>query len=161
MTCPIYKDVKALDSCPPSAHRGLWFDRFFNGYDENWKVVDSSKKNWINTVTHTSAGKTGDEAQLATATNSLSSLIEKLNGEVCIRKSQWHFATGLGNSHPVENGFAWHPTLGVSYLTGAAVKGLVRAWMEEWEDTCDNDKVRRWFGNDQTAGCFMFFDALP
>lgn len=164
MICPIYKEVydlieaNGLNSCPQPAHRGLWFDRFFNGYGQTWKVGDSSKKTWIDTV----AGKTGDEAQLDTAKNSLSSLIEKLNGEVCIRKSQWHFATGLGNAHPVENGFAWHFTLGVPYIAGAAVKGLVRAWMEEWErDACDDDKLLRWFGNDKTAGGFMFFDALP
>lgn len=164
---PIYTGVNALDNRPPSAHRGLWFDRFFNGYDQTWKVGDSSKKSWIDTV----AGKTGEKAQLDTAKNSLSSLIEKLDGEVCVVESQWHFATGLGNTHPVENGFAWHPTLGVPYLTGAAVKGLVRAWMEEWDETRDNDKLHRWFGSedknpakqkkDNQAGGFIFFDALP
>ena len=34
--------------------------------------------------------------------------------------------TGMGNPHPLESGFTWHPTLGMPYLPGSAV-GLVRA----------------------------------
>jgi CRISPR-associated protein Cmr6 len=38
----------------------------------------------------------------------------------------------LGNPHPVEKGFLWHPTLGTPSLPGSGVKGLVRAWVEAW-----------------------------
>lgn len=169
MTRPLYTGVNAPDKCPPLAHRGLWFDRFFNGYESTWKVGDTGKKGWIDTV----AGKTGDDAQLDNVKNGLIALIEKLDGEVCVMKLQWHFATGLGNPHPVENGFAWHHTLGVPYLTGAAVKGLVRAWLEGgWDDERANEKLHRWFGSEDKEpeeckdyatqiGSFIFFDALP
>jgi CRISPR-associated protein Cmr6 len=40
----------------------------------------------------------------------------------------------------VENGFLWHPTLGVPYLPGAAVKGLVRAYVEHWDDRLDGGR---------------------
>lgn len=159
MTCPIYKDSNAPGNRHPSAHSGLWFDRFFNLYNSGWQIDEKGKQAWINTV----RGRIGDSTQLDSACNGMIALLEKLNGEVSVMKSQWHFATGLGNPHPVENGFAWHHTLGVPYLTGAAVKGLVRAWIEQWEEPCDTQaaKLNRWFGNDMAGGSFIFFDALP
>ena len=41
------------------------------------------------------------------------------------------FVTGTGRSHSVENGFAWHPTLGTPYLSGSSVKGMIRARAQE------------------------------
>jgi len=59
----------------------------------------------------------------------------------------------------------WHHTLGVPYLAGSGVKGLVRSWVEVWDETLTaEEKVRRmiqWFGDVQQAGQFLFFDALP
>lgn len=37
------------------------------------------------------------------------------------------FATGLGQDHPVENGFAFDPLVGVPILAGSGLKGLARA----------------------------------
>jgi CRISPR-associated protein Cmr6 len=75
----------------------------------------------------------------------------------------------MGNPHPVENGFSWHPTLAVPYLAGSAVKGLVRAWVEMNDDLEVDNKARlkHWFGTEdkelvaEQAGDFIFFDALP
>ncbi|MDQ7002600.1 MAG: type III-B CRISPR module RAMP protein Cmr6, partial [Ghiorsea sp.] len=72
----------------------------------------------------------------------------------------WHFVTGMGNNHPIENGFAWHPSLGVPYLTGAAVKGMVRAWCEVWKGF-DQTQLNAWFGNADQSGSLIFFDAIP
>ena len=77
----------------------------------------------------------------------------------------------MGNSHPVENGFSWHSTLGVPYIAGSAVKGLVRAWVElnedKLEDVDKRARLKRWFGTEtkeevaEQAGAFIFFDAIP
>lgn len=40
-------------------------------------------------------------------------------------------ATGLGNPHPVENGFAFLSPYGVPYLAGSGVKGVIRRATEE------------------------------
>ncbi len=40
-------------------------------------------------------------------------------------------ATGLGNPHPVENGFAFLSPYGIPYLAGSSVKGVVRRAAEE------------------------------
>jgi CRISPR-associated protein Cmr6 len=116
-------------------------------------------------------------------------LCQALGGKTRAYVADWHFATGLGNPHPTENGFLWHPTLGVPYIPGAAVKGLVRAWVEAWMFDGGTERLNtlyRWFGSehkdfkerrkireggfvppsshqkiDTEAGAFIFFDALP
>ena len=100
-------------------------------------------------------------------------------------KLKSNFVTGLGREHPVENGFAWHHTLGTPYLPGSSVKGMVRAWAEVWQkwsnkpedEMSDEEKaeverfkkaeLKRIFGsesNDDKAfqvGSVIFLDALP
>lgn len=41
------------------------------------------------------------------------------------------FATGLGDAHPVENGFAFMTPYGVPYLAASGVKGVLRRAMED------------------------------
>lgn len=170
MNLPLYEAARAE---PPTletdGHRGLWFERFFNQYDPAWKVLDQGKGAWIKRVAD--IGKCGNEAALNRHAQSLAERATFLGGEIRGFATDWHFATGLGNPHPVENGFLWHPTLGVPYLPGAAVKGLVRAWVEQWDDGLDGEprkqRLRIWFGTEtkdevpEQAGELIFFDALP
>ena len=51
------------------------------------------------------------------------------------------FTTGLGNEHPLENGFAFLNPYGLPYLPGSGVKGVVRRAAEELAH-------RDFFGND-------------
>ncbi|MBB5015888.1 type III-B CRISPR module RAMP protein Cmr6 [Rehaibacterium terrae] len=44
------------------------------------------------------------------------------------------FTTGLGNEHPLENGFAFLNPYGLPYLPGSGVKGVVRRAAEELAD---------------------------
>jgi CRISPR-associated protein Cmr6 len=55
-------------------------------------------------------------------------------------------ATGLGNEHPLENGFAFLTPHGLPYLAGSGVKGVLRRAAEElvkgeWGDACGWDKT--------------------
>lgn len=186
MRSPLYDGIE-LPNSVGDGHRGLWYDRFFNGYADDWLSADTDKKdkvkkdqekkdqikkNWIKTVTK---GKAGDQGAVEQASQRLFHLCSSLQGQSRIYSCDWHFATGLGNPHPVENGFLWHPTLGTPYIPGAAVKGLLRAWMECWHgfETPEDKKQKllSWFGSedkdpklctsDSQAGALIFFDALP
>lgn len=166
MTTPLHKEAQNASN-KTGFHAGLWYDRFFNQYDASWKVGDDGKKNWIKTVSGTPVG---DISKLKTYIARQGKLINACGGKVRVMSTDWHFVTGMGNNHPVENGFAWHHTLGVPYLTGAAVKGMVRAWCEVWADGFDAGKLRCWFGpsqedlkrgTDPAVGELIFFDALP
>lgn len=55
-------------------------------------------------------------------------------------------ATGLGNEHPLENGFAFLNPHGLPYLAGSGVKGVIRRAAEElargdWGDTAGWDQA--------------------
>ena len=175
MSRPLYRD--ALDTSKPTGefHRGLWFERFVDFYavkDGIWEIPKPKDKSnpksaWIKQV----AGPCGDAKELQRHAVSLAERLAFLGGDYRGFETDWHFATGLGNPHPVENGFLWHPTLGVPYLPGAAVKGLVRAFVEQWDDSLDDEprkqRLRTWFGTaakgdvPEQAGELIFFDALP
>lgn len=87
------------------------------------------------------------------------------------------FATGLGNEHPLENGFAFLTPYGLPYLAGSGVKGVIRRAAEElargdWGDThgWDETVIRQLFGpgeNDTTRdsdplqGALLFWDVFP
>jgi len=153
---PLYEGAKQARKQPDS-HAGLWYDRFFNQYDKDWSVGDSGKINWIKTVT---SSPVGQETQLEEGCLRQRLVCESQGGTSMVMSSQWHFVAGMGNNHPVENGFAWHHTLGVPYLTSAAVKGMLRAWCEVWQGF-DAEKIKQWFGDTEQSGEVLFFDALP
>lgn len=175
MTHPVYAGSQVPGSLSRDAHAGLWWDKFFNGYTLAWVVGDAGKSDWIRTVT----GKRGSTSLVKGFAQRQYELGRHLNAEQKVFKTNWHFVTGLGLSHPVENGFAWHPTLGVPYLPGSGVKGLLRGWVEEWQfeegEEAERDaKIRLWFGGvhdaadaetdnevDEAAGGLIFFDAIP
>lgn len=130
-----------------------------------------SKKDWLNQFANT----VGHSTALEQAALRQMGLIRDLQGVDGIYKTHWHFVTGMGNPHPVENGFSWHPTLGVPYLSGATVKGIVRSWLEVWEPS-ENDiekqqQLLTWFGStdknpthpnyQSQTGALIFFDAIP
>ena len=173
MAIPLYQEHQAPVKKPDHAHSGLWFERFFNGFDKdnNWQIPkpddkQDAKKDWIKTVTDIS----GNPAQLEHFNQRQQALVNHLQGQSRCYKTDWHFVTGMGNPHPVENGFSWHPTLAVPYLAGSAVKGLVRAWVEmndELSDTAKKERLKAWFGTAdkkevaEQSGAFIFFDAVP
>ncbi len=75
-------------------------------------------------------------------------------------------ATGLGNPHPVENGFAFLPPYGIPYLSGSSVKGVLRRACEEIALFSDSSSDGGWrlshvwalFGFDENS---LFFKDQP
>lgn len=101
------------------------------------------------------------------------------------------FTTGLGNEHPLENGFAFLNPYGLPYLPGSGIKGVLRQAARElasgqWGDACgwteelihqppwsdgrkiDLSVLDALFGretedgsSDHVRGALSFWDALP
>lgn len=146
---------------------GLIFNKYFLGWEDNWDIKAGAKSGWIKQIGKNFAG---NKILLEEAVERLLNLTDSLAGKFRCYKTIWRFATGLGLNNPVENGMAWHHTLGVPYLPGSSVKGLVRSWAEQWLDYPSQDEINRIFGpreveNEHEAaesvGSVIFFDALP
>ena len=112
----------------------------------------------------------GNGTLLDEAAKRLIELTDFMEGVFSCYRTLWRFTIGLGLNNPIENGMAWHHTLGVPYLPGSSVKGLVRAWVEQWLDSPSENDINRIFGprgNDdknesiKNVGSVIFFDALP
>jgi CRISPR-associated protein Cmr6 len=88
------------------------------------------------------------------------------------------FATGLGNEHPLENGFSFLSPYGLPYLPGSSVKGVIRKAAEEllsgdWDDDTQGwsaDAIRALFGpgeeddardSNPLQGALRFWDVIP
>lgn len=184
MATPLYNELQKQEpEIDKYGNRGLWFERFADFYEPDFrilkkKMIDGKEENpgaaWLKKHFK---NKAGDDKQLTAHAQTQMQLAASLQGQSHVFKASWHFVTGMGNPHPVENGFVWHPTLGVPYLTGAAVKGLVRSYIEnnlDTENPANPDKKKlllEWFGStdkdplskgyESQAGNLIFFDALP
>lgn len=121
--------------------------------------VGSPKLDWIKEVTKTPIG---NREEIEECVLRMVRLVASRGGRFAVFKNVSRFVTGLGRSHPVENGFAWHPTLGTPYFPGSSVKGLVIAWAKaEAGRRPDRDEWMQLFGSPEHAGRICFLDAVP
>ncbi len=160
---------------------GLWYDKFcdrwdhpgFGGISTNDK--QSPKMDWIESVIYPRGQhgqpdrtkptvRSGDPDLLAETARRRQQLA-KAQGGLCLEFIlESRLLTGTGRAHPVENGMAWHPTLGVPFLAGSGVKGVLRSWARLATDGMA-DLIDPLFGppSDKPlhVGALQVLDALP
>jgi CRISPR-associated protein Cmr6 len=176
MSIPLYKDSATSASRvvvpgkASSINTGLWFTRFYNAFGSDWTVEAGGKRGWIDATVK--LGSSGDAVQLRSIDERQQRLCKAIGGLTTTLETDGPFVTGMGLSHPVENGFTFHPTFGTPYLPASGVKGLLRGWVEAWmelDSSERSDLIGRWFGASagneedmpEVAGNLIFFDALP
>lgn len=85
------------------------------------------------------------------------------------------FTTGLGNEHPLENGFAFLNPYGLPYLPGSGIKGVLRQAARElasgdwggahgWNDVAITALFGKESGDGETEhlrGALVFWDVIP
>jgi len=171
--CPLYQE--AIVGNPwrnaDTAHTGLLFDKFADA----WAADDWSfdKNAFLRRLTDKRNNSICSPALLTEACARQYELAEFHGGIVRRFTNDSRFITGLGRSHPLENGFAFHPTLGTPFLPGSGVKGVLRAWLRESRGEWDPEARRRtgaWredasdrdlFGTQAAIGHAVFLDLLP
>lgn len=184
METPVRFDVaKALHRAPSSAHPGLGFYKYVDTWtasadQRSWTFEDGKKIEFLEKIRalNEALAKPGGagSALLESVRCRQERLLAALSSNAYVigrrtMNTSWRLVTGLGISHPLENGFVFHHTWGVPYLPGSGVKGAASGWARESED-----RSQAWghraalFGqpldekNDPPqAGQVIFFDALP
>lgn len=169
---PLYREITRPARYTAGGNAGLWYDKFCNQWQvrspkrevntslgPRYHVLEGeSKKKWISTVT--SQGAVGDKKHLAEVIHRMRELTQACGGLALELVTDSSFVTGMGRSHPIENGFAWHHTLGTPYLPGSSIKGLLRAWIKSQSGGVDG-ALTLWFGDPGQVGRVCFLDALP
>ena len=164
MVRPLYQPRSgAFPKRDERGHAGLWYDKFCDRWSiKTWQLEAkdpaTGKLGWIKTLT---GQPLGQRQQLQEACTRLIQLATCRGGKVLVLRSESRFVTGLGRSHPIENGFAWHPTLGTPYLPGSSIKGMVRAWAKQEDPQADTAMLNRIFGAAGKSGALSFLDAVP
>lgn len=161
MLIPLYRNEQLPVKRGNDSNTGLWYDKFCSAWKNNGGNWEIEKNNWIKTVV---GEELGNAQLIKDIFERLTRLVLQRNGKVRFFRTDSRFVTGIGREHPVENGFTWHPLLGLPFLPGSSVKGMVRAWAENWL-SADKELVSRIFGPEgegsKAAGTVVFFDALP
>mgnify|MGYP000899938564 CR=1 FL=1 len=183
MILPLYNhclhEKNELVRRPCPGNTGLWYNKFFYNWNESdWSIEKGGKSKWIDKAVwneeQNRRRKVGNPKLLYEHTDRVQQLVKCLGGQVRVYVTKWRLAVGLGLSHPIENGFGWHHTLGVPYLPGSTVKGIVKSWAEEWAENHSSENIVRIFGSksetdennknsadENKIGSVIFFDALP
>ena len=108
---------------------------------ELWNKNDQGSRDaWSEVVKLTNVDRECMKALVARETGQFRSMSGG-DGLELMAMSVAPFTTGLGNEHPLENGFAFLNPYGLPYLPGSGVKGVVRRAAEELAH-------RDFFGND-------------
>lgn len=181
MMVPLYNNAPPTSA---SSSTGLIFDKFFGAWDLAFleaslaevtapnshiqKFGTSAKLDWIKRLCQRTATPEL-RALLAEAIARQKTLIEALGGEVWYAVATSRFVTGTGIANPLENGFAFHHTLGVPYLTASGVKGATRNYALEWHAPYPHNDLEAWkkdinrlLGSpDVGVGAVILFDMLP
>lgn len=158
---PLYDAAQNIKFSELNApHAGLWFEKFFSDYAADFSKIQEQKQLYQEITQHKALPSS---KELENFSKRQTELVKTQGGKTRNYKTQWHFITGMGQNHPIENGFAWHPLLGVPYLAGSGVKGLLRHWVKYYLE--DTKLEQEWFGSDDVnnpyIGELIFFDALP
>lgn len=161
---PLHKELARASLRLGAGNAGLWHDKFcdlWTAASKGWQIENGKKLEWIQTFT---SKPIGNVQLLQESTKRLCRLSVSRGGEFGVFKTESRFVTGLGRSHPLENGFAWHPTLGVPYLPGSSIKGMIRAWATlDAAPAPSADRVNQLLGapGDLGVGNVIFLDTVP
>lgn len=158
---PMYMDKHLAGQDIAPGHR---FGLYFPVWKENWQKADGSKPD---------DSKTGALKKATTLPDNSKKLAENLRQRqqsIALQtselvyfpaKSTSPFMTGMGNEHPLENGFAFLNPYGLPYLPGSSVKGVLRTAAEQlalglYGDTGGWDMLSVWWLFGFEAGGSMF-----
>ena len=171
---PLYQDATCPTPNVHPGHAGLRYEKYGafwkrqEGKPLEWSLkadkAPSPKLDWVTDVTGTGYATPQTNDLLAEHHERMCMLCPQQNALSLCFKTIERMVTGLGQDHPVENGFLWHPTLGVPYIPGSSIKGMLKSWLITWQGS---GHLRCWFekqlaGTQATGvGNLIFFDALP
>ncbi len=152
---PSYMDKHLDNQDIPPGHR---FGLYFPVWQDDWKKADSEKTTALKKATSLPHASFILAEALRQRQQAIALKNEALGYFPAVSTSP--FMTGIGNEHPLENGFAFLNPYGLPYLPGSSVKGVLRTAAEElalglYGDTKGWDMLAIWwlFGFD--AGSSM------
>ena len=98
----------------------------------SWRATPQGKTQGTRQSLQMTPGDIATLAALARRQEALAARLDRAGQLLAVQAiSTAPFTTGLGNAHPLENGFAFLNPYGLPYLAGSGVKGVLRRAAEE------------------------------
>ncbi len=157
---PLPRDSQRLATAiyPNAQNIGLLFNKFLWIWDDKWSLESSieegkrkrNRKGWFLEQVKSTASGIPREAYSALISRHVK-LADSLreHGYQTVIFGKWAEArilSGLGGSHPMEVGFAFHSLYGFPYLPGSGLKGVARSWAELTGQ--DRNNIKLVFGSE-------------
>ncbi|MFZ5498623.1 MAG: type III-B CRISPR module RAMP protein Cmr6 [Pseudomonadota bacterium] len=168
--CPAYLGANFSEAAP--GHR---FGLYYTGWNDDFTATKTEKTRAVESACALPEHSRRLLDALLRRQQALAEAREELISFPCRATSP--FATGLGNEHPLENGFSFLTPYGLPYLPGSSVKGVLRRAAEElasgeWGDAegWNETTIRALFGpgeedptrdDDPRQGSLVFWDVFP
>lgn len=135
---PDYLQKQDLSQASP----GLRFGMYFQGWTHNWdKHIPDRKRNEPTALASVCKLFDNDKATMKALAERQARIAQQTPALLTLDAiATAPFTTGLGNEHPLENGFAFLSPYGLPYLPGSGIKGVLRQAARElasgeWGDT--------------------------
>lgn len=127
LALPDYLRRQDFNDCPPGHRFGLYFD----GWTDSFGMPGNGKTGAFKAVADSLPKHSRDALEALRLRQQAAA--EKLGADVLIHPARLTapLATGLGNEHPLENGFTFLNPHGLPYLPGSGAKGAIRRAAEE------------------------------
>ena len=127
---PDYLKQQDFSDTPPGHQFGLFFDHWGKDGGKDWELLKENRATTLKKI-----GELSETARqlLSALQQRQRAVMDGLGGAVCVLHTctTTPFLTGIGQEHPLENGFAFLNPYGLPYLPGAGVKGVLRRAAEE------------------------------
>lgn len=127
IAAPDYVSRHDLGACPPGHRFGLYLS-LWNG---TWSFDDGEKTQALVRVAPLGNDAAALLGPLRERQRQLAAAVPDARRLVVDALATSPFSTGLGNEHPVENGFAFLSPYGLPYLAGSGVKGVLKRAAQE------------------------------
>ncbi len=142
---------------------GLLFDRGVDAWPEYYgKIGPAERRAFLERI----ADYGGHGSYLSDLHSRRKRMLHAIGGRLVRVATIWRLVSGLGANHVLENGFVFDRNLGVPYLSGSTVKGMLHAWAEQWSSDDDAQYQANYaslFGDtaELGAGTVIVHDAFP
>src|SRR5690625_5279547 len=156
------------------ASPAMRFGMYFAYWGPNWEKPDGLKKKQWQKILWVGDSDLELMRSLVKRHKAAMARVNEQDRFVCDAVATAPFVTGLGNEHPLENGFAFLSPYGLPYLAGSGVKGVLRQAATElargdWGEThgWTAERIEMLFvpeaddKDDARRGALVFCDVIP
>jgi len=158
MAIPLNKELERIINCEfyNISNANLLFTKYVNGWGDNWKFESKEKGMFLGNALRVNY----DKASFENFLKRWQLLLKETNATQIIGKVLWRLVVGLGSGSVLETSMTLHHTLGVPYIPGSALKGVVSSYYLETNGKEDAN-YNKLFGTQTQKGKVTFLDAYP